>query len=286
MNSGGKRASFKLRAMEHQIKYRTDILKTGYNRHKTWLTDDGIRNGLNFYNGFAVFDAVKIRYPGFKNRSYYDMLRSEHIPFNFFIPLKQNELYCRNVFNDILGSIIKSIDRVEIEYAPSPRSNYLNDRTSFDAYLEYTHINGCKGTIGVEVKYTERGDTAADKQLLYLRDKSSPYYIVSEKSKLYKPNVYDHLISKEFRQVWRNQLLGESIIQNDNISYSTLITVFPEGNTYYEEVCGKYIKFMNKNENKFIGLKYEDLFSILDSNVPGSEYSKWLNYLKTRYIVD
>lgn len=38
---------------------------------------------------------------------------------------------------DILGRDINAVIDVKIEYAPSPAENYLGDRTSFDAYIEY-----------------------------------------------------------------------------------------------------------------------------------------------------
>jgi hypothetical protein len=39
---------------------------------------------------------------------------------------------------DTVHGKIKAIDLLKIEYAPKPKENYLNDLTSFDAYIEYT----------------------------------------------------------------------------------------------------------------------------------------------------
>ncbi|MBK6877295.1 MAG: hypothetical protein IPG99_12805 [Ignavibacteria bacterium] len=38
---------------------------------------------------------------------------------------------------------------------PQPASEYLNDRTAFDAYFEYFTKETNHGIIGVEVKFTE-----------------------------------------------------------------------------------------------------------------------------------
>lgn len=159
------------------------------------MTDEDGNAGKNFYGGFAIFSAVEKRYPDFYVNLYSEMLRSEHIPFNLFVPFRHDLDFCKIVFNELLGGCIKSIDRqcilsddenIVIEFAPSPKEKYLDDRTSFDTYIEYTHINNIKGIIGIEVKYTEKEyklkspfpeETAID-------DKSSLYYVITDKSKL------------------------------------------------------------------------------------------------------
>ncbi len=103
------------------------------------------------------------------------MLTSEHIPFNFFVPLYQNNDFCKIVFSELLEVNIHSIDKIEIEYAPKPKENYLNDGTSFDTYIEYTSSDNSKGIIGIEVKYTENEYKleANSKQEKDINDKSS-----------------------------------------------------------------------------------------------------------------
>jgi len=41
------------------------------------------------------------------------------------------------VFNDFASGNVKAIDDIKIEYAPSPAKKYLNDKISFDAYIEF-----------------------------------------------------------------------------------------------------------------------------------------------------
>ena len=62
-----------------------------------------------------------------------------------------------------LNGSIKSIENraifdnenIKIEFAPSPKRNYLNDRTSFDTYIEI-HNDNSKGVIGIEVKIQKK----------------------------------------------------------------------------------------------------------------------------------
>ena len=44
---------------------------------------------------------------------------------------------------------------VRFEWAPAPASEYLNDRTTFDAFIEYETEGGRVGFIGIETKLCE-----------------------------------------------------------------------------------------------------------------------------------
>ena len=143
-------------ARMHQSLYRAKVLNLTCGDYGNYLTKEDGEQGKNFYDGFEVFDAVRNRYPKYSKGLYSNMLRSEHIPFNMFVPLDKDKEYCRKVFADVLNIDIISINIIKIEYAPPGKQKYLNDNTSFDAYIEYTHSDGEKGAIGIEVKYTER----------------------------------------------------------------------------------------------------------------------------------
>jgi hypothetical protein len=217
------------------------------------------------------------------------MLRSEHIPFNFFVPLNSDRNYCKQVFAEILKSDIASIDRIEIEYAPEHKERYLNDKTSFDAYIEYTNLDGTKGMIGIEVKYTERDYRlqANSKQKTDINNKNSAYFSVTNRCGIYKTNAIDVLPSDKFRQIWRNHILGESILFADGNKFShfTSLTLFPAGNTHFVKTSMEYMDLLCSNDNKFIALTFEDFFLMLRTHCPDNNYQKWVDYLITRYIV-
>jgi len=217
------------------------------------------------------------------------MLRSEHIPFNLFVPLNSNKNFCKSVFNDFFNNRINSIDRIEIEHAPKPRKNYLNDSTSFDTYIEYTTNDNLKGIIGIEVKYTEReyGLKKDSTQETAIKEKTSKYYKVSQQSKLFRPETIDELITDKYRQVWRNQLLGESILITDRnkFTYFTSLTIFPQGNSHFVETSKNYLDMLTSNDLKFIPITYEEFFSVCKKYCPDNKYREWLDYLISRYLV-
>ena len=273
----------------HQSLYRANTLDLSYDKYGNYLTKEDGEQGKNFYNGFDIFAAVRKRYPKYSKGVYSNMLRSEHIPFNMFVPLDKDKEYCRKVFADILSIDIISVDAIKIEYAPPGKEKYLNDNTSFDAYIEYTHSEGEKGIIGIEVKYTERAYALKPKstEAKAINKPDSLYYKVTDACQLYKPAAIDVLPTDKFRQVWRNHMLGESMLLTDNSKYKyfTSLTLFPSGNSHFTKTSKEYIELLNSNDNKFIPLTYERFFELLNKYCPNNEYKNWIDYLTERYIV-
>ena len=177
------KTGFLEKARLHQSKYRAFRLNVPFDKFGNYLIKEDALKGLNFYNDFNIFEQVKERYPNYSRPLYANMLRSEHISFNLFSPLKSDLEYCRSVFNYFMNGQIKSIDDIKIEYAPSPAEKYLKDKTSFDTYIEYTHSDNSKAIIGIEVKYTEREYKLkpGSKQETDINNRKSKYYVISEK---------------------------------------------------------------------------------------------------------
>lgn len=279
---------FLKRARLHQSKFRAETLNLDCDTYGNYLTKEDGENGKNFYNGFGIFDAVR-KYRRYNKPLYSNMLRSEHIPFNLFIPLNENKTLGKEIFNEFLGGIIKTLDLINIEYAPQPKKKYLDDGTSFDTYIEYTHIDNSKGIIGIEVKYTEKEYKLIknSKQEEDIKNLNSKYYIVSENCKLYKPNSIELLSTDKFRQVWRNHILGESILlaDTDKFKHFTSLTIFPKGNEHFINTSRDYSELLIENKNKFIALTYENFLIACEKHCTREDYKLWLNYLKKRYIV-
>jgi len=245
------KTGFLKRARLHQSKFRAEKLNIPYDRFGNYLMKGDGEKGKNFYDGFGIFEVVK-KYRKYNKPLYSNMLRSEHIPFNIFIPFNQDKAFCKNVFNEFLNNTIQTIERIEIEFAPKPKENYLNDGTSFDTYIEYMNIDGQRGIIGIEVKYTEKEYKLEpnSKQEKDINDKSSKYFCVTTACGIYKPNVIDTLITDNFRQVWRNQILGESIllIDKNKFKHFTSLTLFPKDNSHFVTTSGEYIKLLIENK--------------------------------------
>jgi hypothetical protein len=283
--------SFKKKARLHQSKYRTEILQVDYDEYGNRLTETDAKSGLNFYNGFDIFNAVKKRYPKYSKGLYADMLRSEHIPFNIFIPLKTDTELARYIFSSFLPVEIVEIIAVKIEYAPSPAKEYLNDRTAFDTFIEYKNNRNEHGIIGIEVKYTEQEYKLqpGSKEEKDIQNKNSIYYQLIKNIGLYKSESIMELPKDRYRQVWRNQLLGESMIVKKDLKYSefTSIILYPAGNNHFTEVANEYKEFLSSTSNdRFFAITFESFFKLIEKNINSEELRDWVSYLKVRYLFE
>jgi hypothetical protein len=285
---------FKERAKRHQIKFREDVLKVSYEGdYETILKDEDAQRGLIFFDGFKINEYAQQRYPHFKLKQacFANMLRSEHVPFNFFVPLSKNLEYARAVLNRFIGGVINVITEIRIEHAPDPAKTLL-DKTSFDVFIEYRHADGGYGILGIEVKYTERAYKLIpkSKEERDINDPKSRYYEVMEKIGLYRKEIWHELKTDEFRQIWRNQLLGESMTRKNHADSKyerfTSIILYPESNEHFRKLIPLYKDFLTTgNEKSFIGITYEEFIDSAVKLTEDSEFLRWLQYLSDRYIV-
>lgn len=281
-----KKRNFKNQCRDHQSKFRSEVLKVGYENLHNILNDEDGKRGLNFYRseGFDIFYSIRLP---FRKPLFCNLLRSEHIPFNLFIPLSWEKEFAKRVFNEVLGGYIDQIDQIVIEYSPKPRENYLDDNTSFDTYIEYLHIDGTIGILGIEVKYTEgsypySGKTEKEK----MESPESHYYQRSNESGVFL-NLID-LKNDNYRQLWRNHLLGESILLADKSKYNHFhsLTFYPSGNTHFTKVITEYNKFLKPEYGERVkGVTYERFFQACQNHLPNEDFSKWLDWLEKRYLV-
>ena len=277
------------RARAHQSRFRAEQLRVPCGRYGNYLLEADARKGLNFFDGFGIRDAVRKRYPTFSRNVYANLLRSEHIPFNFFVPLNADDEFRRRFFSNCLGFEMKRVDEVRIEYAPMPRSEFLNDRTSFDAYVEYEDEAGLRGLVGIEVKYTERPyplgkDSKEDRDVL---DTGSSYHRVMAASGISRDGWSKSLLRDEYRQLWRDQLLGESILQRfrERYAYATLMVLLPEGNRHVAEACVGYSRLLLHPEHTFKALTFEQFFADLRTHATSGVFLPWIDHLLDRYVV-
>lgn len=249
-------------------------------------------------------------------------LRSEHIPWNVFFPMSvtdENLNHAKDIFNSIIKQVspmcknIQKITGIKIEYAPKDETAteepytmcYLNDRTSFDTYIEYLAEDGEKGGIGIEVKYTEEGyqpgETEKKAAITDYKNPKYRYLDVMKKSSYYipeaymadkkHPNLWSPLVCNELRQIWRNHLLGASMVQHNDIKYFLSLHLYPKGNTHFhgdEKHMGAveyYQRWLEEEGQKtWKAITFEELFQLIQENYTDKRGNDWANYLKDRYL--
>ena len=299
--------AFKRAARSKQSWFRETYLKVGfdptnrYGKYGAFLLPQDAEDGLNFYEGFRkeIRDAIRDRYPKLNKDKhdglYANMLRSEHIPWNVFIPMKSDLKASAKVFNTILGvPVIDKIVDIHIEWAPN-KVVCLNDGTSFDTYIEFMHHGNLCG-IGIEVKYTEEGYPFGKTEYREVMENDrSRYAEVTAECGLYKSEIASRpiretdLCKDDYRQIWRNHILGESMVKNPKLEHPLeefhTLTLYPKGNTHFKKVLPEYQSLLTEyGSSRFHSITFEEFFSLLmEYFTQNSKYRDWIRYLKIRY---
>lgn len=295
-------SEFKRKAREHQVKFREEILCVEYNKYPNVLNFADARKGLVFYEGFREEILAELKKPIPKTSSapsgqmLTNLLRSEHIPYNIFFPMNKDLSGCKDLFNHILGKEeILRIKDIKIEHHPEPVEDYLSDHTAFDVYISYIDTNNKECGIGIEVKYTEKEYALKEgtSEYAHVKDEQGntrlfgPYLNATIDSKYFKDEVtHDILVANKFRQIWRNHILGASMVLRGDIEKFTSITVYPEANVHFHnDAMPDYYELLTETgKTTFIPLTYEELFSLMDKYLNIENGKEWNLYLRQRYL--
>lgn len=282
---------FKAKARAHQYEFRENELNDFYDEKnpQVILTPEAAKKGLIFCDIFR--DLIRTKVKSFKASALFsNMLRSEHIPYNIFIPMEEDLNATAALFNEIIGGGILKINRICIEFAgKGDKSEYLNDGTSFDTFIEYVSLDGSIGGIGIEVKYTENGYPIGAKEKNDIENANGLYYLRTKESNWYVPSLDIHSFIKanHIRQIWRNHILGYSMLRRGDIKHFYHIHLYPYGNKHFRDYAIPEYKSLLTEQGKltFIDLTYESLFDMIGANFIQNKHQEWLRYLRKRYLV-
>ena len=295
-------SEFKRKAREHQVKFREEILCVEYNKYPNVLNFSDARKGLVFYEGFREEILAELKKPVPKTSSapsgqmLTNLLRSEHIPYNIFFPMIHDLNGCKKLFNLIIGEErISIVLEIIIEHHPEPIEKYLSDHTAFDVYISYLDTENNLCGIGIEVKYTEKEYPLKEgtNEYAHVKDEHGntrlfgPYFNATNNSRYFKEEVtHDILVTNKFRQIWRNHILGASMVQRGDIEQFTSITIYPEANIHFHnDAMPEYYELLSETgKDTFIPLTYEELFNLMDKFLNVENGKEWNMYLKQRYL--
>ena len=282
--------AFKAKARAHQFAFRDNVLNDHYEEKnpQVILSPDASQRGLIFCDIYRDLILKKVK--KFETSALFsNMLRSEHIPFNIFVPMEEDLCNTKLLFNKIIGGGISDICRICIEFAGyTDRSKYLNDGTSFDVYVEYMDDDNQRGAIGIEVKYTENSYSKNEKEKEDIKDINGLYRKMTIKSGYFIADLDIEMFIKahHLRQIWRNHLLGYSMVDRGDIQHFHHIHLYPQGNTHFHQYAIPEYKALlsQKGKDSFIDLTYESLFETMSLYFTSTKQKEWIKYLYQRYL--
>ena len=280
---------FKRWARALQFAYREDVLHdfNEYRAPQVLLSEENAKRGLIFYDGFR--DLILSKVGNVATQLTANMLRSEHIPYNLFTPLETMPEIAVDLFSRMIDVPIKQIKSIEIEYAGTgDKSMYLNDRTSFDAFVSYVTPDGRNGGIGIEVKYTENEYPLGDKEGKDIAGDNHLYRDMTEESGYFSPglDIKMFLSAHHLRQIWRNHILGYSMKHKGDVDIIHHVHIYPEHNEHFHNYAlPEYRALLTEKGNEsFKTITYENYFDMLDCHQDNAQVSDWVKYLRKRYL--
>jgi hypothetical protein len=280
---------FKARARLHQSRFRVESLGLpDFADYGSRLGKADALAGHNFYWPWeGLFAGVQARYTLGYKKVYWDMLGSDHIPFNFFLPLRDEPALASALLSHLLGEAVTTT-RIEVEWPLHPKQEYLDDSTSFDVFIAYGTEKGAHGAVGVEVKYTEGEYGWGATERKQMLDDGSLYNQVHRKSGICVDGAQSGLRTRRLKQVWRNQLLGEAMLQHagNKLARFTSVLLYPRGNSHFAAVASEYQQLLRpERATRFVALTYESFIAFFRAQGSSPKVSGWRDYLERRYIV-
>lgn len=282
----------------HQGWWRTNVLNEEPGLHPITPTKnvcntiiDGEKNEKNFLTKNAIRAVRETLANRTKEnmgiieegRLFNNLLSSQPLSFNFF-----GELYADHDFGLlVLKSFFPDLTKlVNVYFEFAPIVNYTNDRSAFDVAFE-VEVGIKKGIIGFECKYTDTFSFKPSKSPIFYGDEGNKNYeaylgIYNKSKNSFTKPYFDFVRSKDFNQLFRNQLIREALLQDKKYDFvRTGLFCYQEDESVI--ATAKTFKTMLSNPDNFYVITYSDFISKVQRLELDWQQREWTMLLWARY---
>lgn len=199
-----------------------------------------------------------------------NMLSSMPLCFNIFGPLRAEPVFAA-VVSEVFDIDAASVDTVECEWAPD-KALHLNDRTAFDAFVEYRDSAGRLCFLAIETKYTEPFSRKQYDSELYQR--------VTETTGYFRAGAGNVLKGPDTNQLWRMAMLAASMLHRGDFDHGS-VAVLSLADDRHAKVAVEGVRNQIVDESfvKFASL--EDLAAAAGRH---EALDAWAGEFTTRYL--
>lgn len=283
--------SFTARMRFHQSWYRANVLNASFghgpkknspNKYGNMLTPQGGEKGQNFLTQ-EIFQLAKARVEqkigavdGY--RLFCNMLSSMPMAFNLFGPLKNDLRLATKLFKPLIPNNLSEVTNLVFEFNPSPRKDYLNDRTAFDVFVESRDSTNRLAFIGIEFKLTEPFSQTKHTNPKYDEWTNTP-------DSPWKSEYRKLLVEKDVNQLWRNHLLVYALqhVQSEKYANGYFMTIYHQDDEECKRSLKKYFSYLDI-EHSASEYSLETIAKLWKPLVKGTKYQKWLDGFIFRYL--
>ena len=163
---------------------------------------------------------------------------------------------------------------VKLEDSPE----HLGDRTGLDASIRYETASGGRGILAIETKLTEQ--FSAKHYGLDHRPDYATY--CSSAGNPFDQDRLEELTDTRWNQLWRNQMLAESVRVEEELDDAIQVVVYPERATDTAKLVAGYRDLLARPD-AVIDLTIEALLDRLQPHVAPADTSG-LADVRTRYV--
>jgi hypothetical protein len=283
---------FARRMRFHQSWYRAEVLKAPYGtgpkpsnttEYGNMLRLEDGERGCNFLTAH-IFEVAKRRL-GMKKgaidrfRLLCNMLSSQPMCFNLFGPLVDDLELATQLAQAILPGEIQRVTKVQLEFAPEPARQFLNDQTAFDAFISFKDADNQAGFIGVETKLVE-----AFSGKMY---RSERYNFWTEHPK--SPWLAErrlHLQRVEVNQLWRDHLLAAAmqLAPGARYGWGRFLLVYHPLDVECVRALELYMTTLKPEDRSFMAVPLDMVVEKWRQAVRTAAEKQWLNNFSLRYL--
>ena len=246
---------------------------------------NGEEHGMNFLNR-TIFEYARSRVKEKRRdetidtyRLFNNMLSSQPMCFNLFVPLRAaaRRQFLSRIFQRSLPHLnIERVIKVRVEYVPVPIEEYINDKSAFDAFVEFRANDGNNGCIAIETKYVDKlGKNSSS-------DMSTKVCVAKEIGCFTDSGL--KRTESECPQIARNFLLVEKYGLNNGLTYShSVVLALRDDAVAVQEVAEFRDLLLPHFKSKIEKVNLEDFVEAVTACVPESE-KRWIGDFHRRYL--
>jgi hypothetical protein len=212
-------------------------------------------------------------------RLFHNMLSSMPMCFNLFGPLCVDPALANALVRALLPGEVAEVTAVQLEFAPQPAPAYLDDRTAFDAFIEYRRRDGALAGLGIETKLTEPFSQKHYDKPAYRRWMQGP-------RSPWRADVHNQVDATAHNQLRRDHQLAIAMRDRKGSLYADcrlVVVRHPEDADCSTVVTG-YQALLESEDDTFLDVSLDELLDRWSAAQPGAQHDEWLYELRRRYL--
>lgn len=207
-----------------------------------------------------------------------NMLSSQPMCFNLWGPLVSDTDLATRLMRTLLPDVERVVE-VHLVYAPSPRVEYLGDRTAFDAFVGYVRPDGTRTFVGVATRLVDASTSSTQPTDRYRE-------LAHEPGAPWVPDAYERMASGRSSDLWRTHLLVEALRRHPAEPYSDgrFALVHHPADEWSAAVVDEYRAALREPERTFAAWPLDDLVARWERAGLSDAEQRWLAAFRMRYV--